>query len=251
MPIARLQQLALAVPDPHASAADYAVLLDQPPVATDNGALRLQCENIGLVLDRAQAPDPAATSVTLLFAVPDFAKALHRLTRRGLAGTRSGSRHDLDATATHGVAIGILEGSGPGVVEKPDGDIVGLDHVVVRTPDAERAVALYGGRLGLDLRLDRTREELGVRQLFFVLGGIVVEVVQSTKEAVGAGQDSIWGLAWRSRCIESSHRRMLAAGVGVSGIRDGRKAGTRVFTVKSHAAGIPTLIIGGEHLDRA
>ena len=33
-----------------------------------------------------------------------------------------------------------------------------LDHVVVRTPNPERAIAFYAGRLGLDLRLDRSNE---------------------------------------------------------------------------------------------
>ena len=33
--------------------------------------------------------------------------------------------------------------------------VAALDHIVVATENPERAVTLYGGRLGLDLRLDR------------------------------------------------------------------------------------------------
>ena len=130
-------------------------------------------------------------------------------------------------------------------------DIAGLDHVVVRTPDPERAVALYGGRLGVDLRLDRTNPQLGSRMLFFVCGGLVVEITHDIKKGVGSGADKIWGLAWRANDIDQAHSRMTAHGVQVSEVRAGRRPGTRVFTVKSHTAGIPTLVIGGEGLHRA
>ena len=39
--------------------------------------------------------------------------------------------------------------------------VASLDHVVIRSPNPERAVALYAGRLGLSLRLDRTRAGVG------------------------------------------------------------------------------------------
>jgi hypothetical protein len=44
--------------------------------------------------------------------------------------------------------------------------------------------------------------------------------------------------------IAKAHARMQAAGVEVSALRAGRRPGTRVFTAKSHTAGIPTLVIG-------
>jgi hypothetical protein len=37
-----------------------------------------------------------------------------------------------------------------------------------------------------------------------------------------------------------------AAGVEVSDIRIGRRPGTRIFTVKSHTAGVPTIMIGAD-----
>ena len=45
--------------------------------------------------------------------------------------------------------------------------VSGLDHVVIRTPDPERATALYGARLDLDMRLDRSNPAWGARLLFF------------------------------------------------------------------------------------
>ncbi len=247
MLIERLDHLALTTPDAAGVAATYADLLGQPVVQVDVG-YRLQCDNIGLVITEA-AGAGASGALRVVFAAADIDDARHRLARRGVGGNITGTRLDLDPAATHGVALSVIGGAAP-EAGRAGADIAGLDHVVVRTPNAERAVALYGGRLGLDLRLDRARPDIGVRQLFFVVGGLVVEVVQSLKESAGDGPDSIWGLAWRSRDIEASQARMQSAGIAVSNIRDGRKAGSRVFTPKSHTGDVPTLIIGGEGLER-
>ena len=165
-------------------------------------------------------------------------------------GRETGRTFALDIGATHGVPLAVAKARADAA---PDTslDIAGLDHVVIRTPDPERAVALYGGRLGLDLRLDRSNAELGSRMLFFVCGGLVVEITHDLRKGVGNGADRLWGLAWRARDIERAHARMRSHGVDVSGLRDGRRPGTRVFTVKSHTAGVPTLVIGGEGLERA
>jgi len=251
MLITRLDHLTLTVPDVAAAASDYALLLGQTPRTQALHEMRLDCENIGLVLQPAEGERAAGSAVPvgLMFAADDVAAAAHRLGRRGLAGEmRSGVLH-VDQAATRGVEIGVVAEAPRAAVTASD--IVGLDHVVVRTHDAERAVALYGGRLGLDLRLDRVRREIGVRQMFFLLGGLVVEVVQSLKDIAPAEDDSVWGLAWRSRDIEASRARVAAAGISVSEVKDGRKAGTRVATVKSHTGGVPTLLIGGEGLERA
>lgn len=249
MLIESLDHLALTTTETAGVSAAYADLLGHPAVPAPAGGYRLQCDNIGLVIAEAAGEEPGGT-LRLVFAAADLDAARHRLARRGIGGTMVGTRLDLDHAATYGVVLSVI-----GVGERPEvakmgADITGLDHVVIRTPHAERAVALYGGRLGLDLRLDRARPDIGVRQLFFVVGGLVVEVVQSLKEPPSDGPDGIWGLAWRSRDIEASRARMLAAGIKVSEIRDGRKAGTRVFTPKSHTGDVPTLIIGGEGLER-
>ena len=157
---------------------------------------------------------------------------------------------DLDDGATHGVPISLAVTSAA-IAPKVGADIAGLDHVVIRTPDPERAVALYGGRLGLDLRLDRTNPEFGSRMLFFVCGGLVIEITHDTKKGVNSGADKIWGLAWRANDIDHAHSRMTAGGVHASEVRAGRRPGTRVFTVNGRTAGIPTLVIGGEGLHRA
>ena len=61
---------------------------------------------------------------------------------------------------------------------------------------------------------------------------------------MGDGPDSLWGVSWRVPDIAKAHARLRAAGVDISGLRTGRRPGTQVFTARSRAAGVPTLVIG-------
>ncbi|HEY0301862.1 MAG TPA: VOC family protein, partial [Rhizomicrobium sp.] len=126
-----------------------------------------------------------------------------------------------------------------------DASVGGLDHIVVQTGDAERAVALYGGRLGLDLRLDRSNEQWGARQLFFRCGGAVVEIGAGLKPAASDTKDKFGGLAWRVKDAEGARARIAAARLDVSELRKGRKPGTSVFTVRGGTGGVPTLMLSG------
>src|SRR2546421_381138 len=126
----------------------------------------------------------------------------------------------------------------------PDATVAVLDHVVIRSPNPERAVALYAGRLGLSLRLDRTQPAWGVRLLFFRCGDLIVEVAHDLEAGVSDGPDRLWGLSWRVSDIAKAHARLRTAGVAVSDIRTGRRPHTQVFTARSHTAGVPTLMIG-------
>ena len=200
----------------------------------------------------ATAGSDTRANLGLVLTAEDFQGTVRRLTRRALSGAHEASpaRFDIDPATTHGVRIGIVAAAPTAGPADQSHDIIGLDHVVIRTPDPERAVALYGGRLGLDLRLDREIEAFGSRMLFFVCGGLVIEITHDPKAGVGTGPDSIRGLAWRARDIDRAHARLTAAGIAVSELRTGRRPGTRVFTVKSHTTGVPTLVIGGEGLER-
>jgi hypothetical protein len=114
--------------------------------------------------------------------------------------------------------------------------------VVVRTVNPEASIALYGAKLDLDLRLDRSNPAWGSRLLFFRCGDAVVEVGASLGAAVTDEPDRLGGFAWRAAEPEAAHARMAAAGLDVSELRKGRKAGTSVFTVRD-AVGGPNLII--------
>ena len=115
-----------------------------------------------------------------------------------------------------------------------------VDHVVVKTQSAEAAKRFYGEQIGIRLALEQDVPEWGGTQLFFRASSMSIEVVASNKSPA---QDELWGLALKSSNLEETHTRLLEVGVKVSDIREGRKPGTRVCTVKSHALGVPTLLI--------
>jgi catechol 2,3-dioxygenase-like lactoylglutathione lyase family enzyme len=190
------------------------------------------------------------------------------LTRRGIAATppagvrttaddgrtRTWLGSNLDAKATgglqlllmappkDGVAWPLSEPTGAGAIEK-------LDHVVVNTGNVDRALAVYGAKLNLDLRLDRENPQWNARQLFFRVGDAVVEmgarIGEPDLEAL-AKPDRFGGLAWRVTDPEAAQARIAAAGFDVSEVRTGRKPGTKVFTVRDAPGGAPTLMLSAE-----
>ncbi len=199
---------------------------------------RLQVGNVGLVVE-----DDASTAKLsgMVFATASLEKARRLLERRALT---------LSPQSTHGVSIALVErpqapSPSPLLRSSEAAAIDALDHVVIRTPNPERAVALYAGRLGLDLRLDRSNPDWGQRLLFFRCGDLVVEMSHDLERGVSDAPDELWGLSWRTPDIAQANRRLKEAGVEVSEPRTGRRPGTQVFTVKSHTANVPTIVIGG------
>ena len=122
------------------------------------------------------------------------------------------------------------------------GSITAMDHVVVSTSDPERAAALYGARLGLDMALDRSHPDWG-RLMFFRCGDLIVEVTHRPGKSTDMSQDRLSGICWRVSDIDATHARLVQAGVDVSEIRNGRKPGTRVMTVRKGTCGVPTLLV--------
>lgn len=199
------------------------------------------------------------------FSVPDVAEAGRRFERVGLknrlgeevttnpetGATRRWVMANLSPKGTHGVNLFLVE-QAPGAERWPvapvtvdeGSSVSGLDHIVIRTPNPDRAAALYGARMGLDMRLDRSNPDWGTRLMFFRVGDLVVEIAHDLKAGVSEGPDSPWGLTWRVANIEAAHHRMSGQKIEVSEIRTGRKPGTRVFTVRNAPGGVPTLVIG-------
>ena len=238
-PILGLDHVILAVPRLDVAVAAYELLFEQHPAARGGSWMRFNSANTGLVLTEGEV----RTGLALAVAEPE--SVLRLLDRRGLPGGpvqpwQEAETWSLDPAAARGLHLLVIGA-------RPAGDpasAIRLDHAVIRSADPERTLALLGGRLGLELRLDRSNPDWGTRLLFFRCGDLVIEVSHELKSGIGDGPDSLWGLTWRVPDVAASHVRLGAAGLPVSPLRTGRKPGTRLFTLRGDAAGLPTAFIG-------
>lgn len=184
-----------------------------------------------------------------VLAADEPAKELSRLERRGIEvrpATDPGSdpAGEGDVVVVNGLELALVDGASRPV---PNPDVV-LDHLVIRTADAERAIANYGGRLGIELRLERHAPQWGMHMLFFRCGDAILEIVQPLGDEPHTGADLLWGVTWRVPDLETTMARLRAAGIEIGEIRQGRKRGTQVCTVGDRRAGIRTLLIQQESL---
>lgn len=273
--ITALDHFVLVCPDIEAATEDYTALLGVPAAwqsASDGAAMSVfVVGNTAIELMAPSGAGPVADTLrdmtqdgarltTLVYRSDDLATDHHLMTRRGLHPTeisngtsthlvsgqsRSWKRFRVPDETMAGVKTFLLEPDEPlRAPEAPSGAVTALDHLVINTPNPERAVANYGARLGLRFALDRTAEQWKTRFLFFRLGGLTLEVIHRlgvTHEP--SGPDSIWGLTWETDDLEAAHSRLASLGHNLSEIRTGRKPGTTVFTVRDHTQGVPTLFI--------
>lgn len=79
-------------------------------------------------------------------------------------------------------------------------EIVGVDHVVVNTPDLQRTSDAIASATGAPLKRVRDAGN-GIRQGFHRLGGVIVEIV-STPQTL-AGPANFWGLVFVVDNLES------------------------------------------------
>jgi catechol 2,3-dioxygenase-like lactoylglutathione lyase family enzyme len=277
--ITRLDHVVVAVRDVDAALGTYQTLLGRAPSwragAHGGGAeiVTFSLANVSVELMAPAGEGPTAKRLeavldahgeglaSIVFGVDDVDRAERRLARLGLdpepivagesidrlsGGRRHWRRTRASTAATHGVRIFVME-STPlpcSDLRAPEASaVMGLDHVVIRTPDPERAAALYGARLGLDLRLDRSNADWGARLMFFRCGDLIVEIAHDLKAGVSSGPDTLWGLSWRVPDASAAHARLQAAGLHVSELRPGRKPGTRVFTARDKTCGVPVLVL--------
>jgi catechol 2,3-dioxygenase-like lactoylglutathione lyase family enzyme len=230
----------------------------------DNMTLELMSPSgEGATADRIRAvlAEQSEGLASICFRTNDIAKMHRRLDRLTLKPEPVGEAESRDAAsdatiswkrtraatdATRGVRMFFLElaRERPLSVRTTAASITAMDHVVISTPDPERAAALYGARLGLDMALDRSHPDWG-RLMFFRCGDLIVEVVHRPGKDATADKahDKLYGLSWRVADAEATRARLMSAGVEVSEIRTGRKPGTRVLTVRSGTCGIPTLLV--------
>jgi len=229
----------------------------------DNMTLELMSPNgDGASADRIRAvlAEQGEGLASLCFRASDILKMHRRLDRLTLkpepvaelesrdaisGATLSWKRTRAATEATRGIRLFFLElaKERPLSVRTAPASITAMDHVVISTADPERAAALYGARLGLDMALDRSHPDWG-RLMFFRCGDLIVEVVHRPNDAAAdKAHDRLWGLSWRVADIDATRARLVAAGVDVSEVRTGRKPGTRVLSVRDGTCGIRTLLL--------
>jgi catechol 2,3-dioxygenase-like lactoylglutathione lyase family enzyme len=257
--IKALDHVAIAVRDFDAAVDGYRRLLGrEPELEPREGANRawFHLANMALEVIAPNGAGPAGDRVAArldfggeglwlaAFQVDDVAAASRLLSRRGLdvepvANVARVSAAGLDFVLTPGRIGAELS---PAIAAE-DASVPALDHIVIHTPNPDRALGLYGAKFGLDLRLDRANQQWGARQLFFRCGGAVFEVGASLKGPVTDEADRFGGLAWRVTDPDAARARIAAAGFDVSEVRTGRKPGTKVFTVRDAPGGAPTLML--------
>lgn len=279
--ITGLDHLVLVCPEIRAGMAMYEKLLGRPAdwvADVEGGAaaaiFRLGNTSLELLAPAGEGPlaDRLATLIeangpgltTLAFRSDGLPADHQTLTRRGLepGAITAGQSQNSSSGATRkwasfrvpdekagGIKLFVVE-PGEGALQPtsaaPDA-AHGLDHAVINTAAPDRALALYGAKLGLRLALDRTNPDWGVRLIFFRTGGLTVEIAQRLSDPEDpARPDQFWGLTWAVADIAAAHGRLQAAGFDVSDIRKGRKPESRVFTVRNGTMNVPTLFIAHE-----
>lgn len=273
--ITALDHFVLICPDLETAVTDYTTLLGMDAVwraevdgvgtavfVVGNTAVELMApigDSAAATKLREMTKD-GAVMTSLVYRSDDIASDQHLMTRRGLAPSevietvstdietgadRAWRRFRIPDDKMAGIKTFILQPDAP-LAASPvmPGSATSLDHLVINTPNPERAVATYGARLGLRFALDRTAEQWKTRFLFFRLGGLTLEVIHRLGETHDASaNDTIWGLTWETDDLAETRSRLDAAGLDVSEIRTGRKPGSQVFTVRNGTQGVPTLFI--------
>jgi hypothetical protein len=156
----------------------------------------------------------------------------------------------LEPSATRGLSLAFVARDTDAPITVP-GRISGLDHAVINSASATGTAFLLGAQLGLDLRLDIDRPDWGGRLLFFRCGDTILEVferrggagVDGGERDAAARSDGFYGLSWRAHDLDTTRAELAALDFDVSDVRAGRKAGTRVLTVRDRCAGVPTLLL--------
>lgn len=212
-----LEGVLIGAADVGAVSRDYALLLGVEPAAAKDGGRRFQLER---------------GSVEIGGGTP------------GLQALRLVGNGD-EAGPWHGVpvAIGAATAVEPPAPRAADA-VAAIDHVVVRSSQPERAIALWRDRVGMRLALDREFPERGLRLLFFRSGGMTLEYATPLAPPdEPASADALWGVSYRVPDLAARRARLLAAGIDVSEIRPGMRPGTVVMTVRSATGGVPTLML--------
>jgi hypothetical protein len=113
--------------------------------------------------------------------------------------------------------------------------VVAVDHVVLLSPDLTRTVDALAA-LGVHPRRERDGELGGraIRQVFFRLGEVIIEVV-GAPDTAGDGPSTLWGMTYVVADVDATAR---AFGDRTSPVKDAVQPGRRITTLRHFEFGM-------------
>ena len=141
-----------------------------------------------------------------------------------LDGVDSGG--SIDGLASHR-AVGAPHAAGAVRRAHPNG-VVAIDHVVVTSPDPARTVDALQA-VGLEPR--RTRDHGTMRQVFFRLGPVILELV-GPPAPDGDGPARFWGIAFTVTDLDATARYL---GDRLGTVKDAVQPGRRIASLRNEA----------------
>ncbi len=147
-----------------------------------------------------------------------------------LSGLPGGTVHDIDgipttASSAHGTAAPATHPNG----------VTAIDHVVLLSPDLTRTLTALAA-VDLEPRRVRDAELSGrpIRQVFFRLGEVIVEVVGSP-ETSSDGPSTLWGITYVVADIDAT---VAFFGDRTLPVKDAVQPGRRITTLKQQEFGM-------------
>lgn len=116
----------------------------------------------------------------------------------------------------------------------PNG-VTAIDHVVLMSPDLGRTVESLAA-IGVHPRRERDGEIGGrpIRQIFFRLGEVIVEVV-GAPDAAGSGPSTLWGITY---VVEDIDATATFFGDLTAPVKDAVQPGRRITTLRHQQLGM-------------
>lgn len=136
----------------------------------------------------------------------------------------------------------------PGAAPAHPNGVSGIDHLVVFSSDLDRTIAAFES---VGLRCRRVREAEApdgspMRQAFFRLGAVIVEVVGVPPRHAGASGSRLWGITFICSHLDDAVAE-LGEGELVGRLRDAVQPGRRIVTFHRRAGlGLPVALISPE-----
>ena len=162
----------------------------------------------------------------------------------GLRSWALAAAPDAGMTEVDGLPTG--HGAPPSMPAPPGGHPIGasaIDHLVVATPDLARTIAAIETGLGLPLLRTRDADSPGapMRQAFFRMGEVVLEVVGRAEVDPGGGPARFYGVAITVEDLDAAVER---AGDRIGRIKPAVQRGRSIATFRTEAGlGVPVALM--------